>query len=136
MILKQLIHHHHFGLAIRSSNLMETHLIPQSELRIIIKTYLEHSYQNKVLIKNLISENSEKFNEMDTEIAVCNLTSIQKWEYTDRFDDSLNASKYNGSPSINKDITSDPFTLEIQYEYTQTQGASNVNIHWRIPIRT
>ena len=116
MILKQLIHHHHFGLAIRSSNLMETHLIPQSELRIIIKTYLEHSYQNKVLIKNLISENSEKFNEMDTQIAVCNLTSIQKWEYTDRFDDSLNASKYNGSPSINKDITSDPFTLEIQYE--------------------
>ena len=56
----------------------ETHFIPQSELRIIIKTYLEHSYQNKVLIKNLISENSEKFNEMDTQIAVCNLTSIQK----------------------------------------------------------
>ena len=63
MILKQLIHHHHFGLAIRSSNLMETHLIPQSELRIIIKTYLEHSYQTKVLIKDSISQKILKFEE-------------------------------------------------------------------------
>ena len=62
-IFKQLIHTHHFGLAIRSSNLMETHLKPQSELRIIIKTYLEHSYQNTVFIKESISRNSEIFNE-------------------------------------------------------------------------
>ena len=62
-ILKQLIHTHHFGLAIRSSNLMETHLKPQSELRIIIKTYLEHSYQNTVFIKDSISRNSQIFNE-------------------------------------------------------------------------
>ena len=42
---------------------METHLKPQSELRIIIKTYLEHSYQTKVLIKDSISQKILKFEE-------------------------------------------------------------------------
>ena len=42
---------------------MKTHFKPQSEFRIIIKTYLEHSYQTKVLIKDSISQKILKFEE-------------------------------------------------------------------------
>ena len=39
---------------------------------------------------------------------------------------------------MNVDITSALFTLGIQYDYTKThykEGASDINVHWRVPIR-